>query len=82
MVVVILLVAYRSNITYVESITSYYFPKDNISLKKKWIAQVKRTRDKWSGPTAQCCVVITLVKIVLKKGSNLARTLELKIEES
>ena len=46
-----------SNTTNVEGITTYYFPKD-ISLKKKWIAQVKRTRDKWSGPTAHsvlCC---------------------------
>ena len=43
--------------TNVECITTYYFPKD-ISLKKKWIAQVKRTRDNWSGPTAHsvlCC---------------------------
>ena len=40
-----------SNTTNVEGITTYYFPK-NISLKKKWIVQVKRTRDKWSGPTA------------------------------
>ena len=28
------------------------------------------------------CVLITLIKIVLKKGSNLARNLELKREES
>ena len=34
-----------SNTTNVEGITTYYFPKD-ISLKKKWIAQVKETRDK------------------------------------
>ena len=34
-----------SNTTNVESIITYYFPKD-ISLKKKWIAQVKETRDK------------------------------------
>ena len=46
-----------SKTTNVEGITTYYFPKD-ISLKKKWIAQVKRTRDNWIGPTAHsvlCC---------------------------
>ena len=38
-----------------EGISVFHFPKDE-KLRKKWIEQVKRTRDKWSGPTAHSVV--------------------------
>ncbi|XP_011405984.1 PREDICTED: THAP domain-containing protein 10-like [Amphimedon queenslandica] len=51
-------VAYScSNTTNVAGISTYYFPKDSC-LKKKFVDQVKKTRDKWSEPTAHsvlCC---------------------------
>ena len=33
-----------------DEVTLYKFPKDPV-LRKKWIEQVKRTRDRWSGPS-------------------------------
>ena len=37
-------------------ISVFKFPK-NEDLRKKWIAQVRRTRDKWNGPTSNSAVV-------------------------
>ena len=38
------------NTTSVQGITTYYFP-NNARLRQEWVAQVRRTRDKWTGPS-------------------------------
>ena len=43
-------VAYGCGNTNKDGVSLFTFPRD-VSLKKKWTDQVKRTRDKWSGPT-------------------------------
>ena len=44
-----------NNTSSVAGVSVFKFPKEE-SLKRKWIKQVKRTRDKWAGPTV-CSVV-------------------------
>ena len=39
-----------SSNTYKDGVSLFLFPKDP-ELRKKWADQVKRTRDKWDGPT-------------------------------
>ena len=39
-----------TNSSTIKGISVYHFPKD-LSLRKKWVDQVKRTRDKWTGPS-------------------------------
>ena len=49
-------VAYGCNNTCLEEgISVFHFPK-NVDIRKKWIQQVKRTRDGWKGPTGSSVV--------------------------
>ena len=44
-----------TNSVTIKGISVFKFLKDD-SLRRKWIAQVQRTRDKWSGPTVNSVV--------------------------
>ena len=41
-----------SNTSSTEGVSVFHFPKDEC-IKRKWIAQVRRTRDKWTGHCAK-----------------------------
>uniref|UniRef100_A0A1X7VK94 THAP-type domain-containing protein n=1 Tax=Amphimedon queenslandica TaxID=400682 RepID=A0A1X7VK94_AMPQE len=41
--------------THKDGVSLFTFPTD-VALKIKWTAAVRRTRDKWSGPTKYSCI--------------------------
>lgn len=67
-----------SNTSQIEGISTYTFP-ENSSLRAKRIAQVCRTRDKWSGPkdTAALCSNHFLPEC-FEEGYTLCKSLGLK----
>lgn len=49
-------VAYGCNNTsYLDNISTFHFPK-NPTLRRKWVLNVKRTRDHWKGPTSSSVI--------------------------
>ena len=50
-------VAFGCNNSYKDGVSLFKFPKDP-NLREAWVKQVKRTRDKWTGPSQHsvlCC---------------------------
>uniref|UniRef100_A0A1X7UAU0 THAP-type domain-containing protein n=1 Tax=Amphimedon queenslandica TaxID=400682 RepID=A0A1X7UAU0_AMPQE len=48
-------VAYGCQNTSSMDVSVFHFPNDS-TLRKKWIQEVKRTRDRWNGPTCNSVI--------------------------